>query len=106
MIVKHFGGIDLHSNNAVLVIIDQAKKWVFRRRLKNDLSLLLEALSKYRETLVGIAVESTYNWYWLVDGLMANSYKVHLAHPAETSTKSRKKYSDDYRDAFKLADLL
>lgn len=106
MIVKHFGGIDLHSNNAVLVIIDQAKKWVFRRRLKNDLSLILEALSKYRETLVGIAVESTYNWYWLVDGLMANSYKVHLAHPAETSTKSRKKYSDDYRDAFKLADLL
>lgn len=106
MTVKHFGGIDLHSNNAVLVIIDQAKKWVLKRRLKNNLSLILESLFKYRETLVGIAVESTYNWYWLVDGLMANSYKVHLAHPAETSKKSRKKYSDDYRDAFKLADLL
>jgi hypothetical protein len=37
---------------------------------------------------------------------MDNGYKVHLAHPAETSTKCKKKYSDDYRDAFKLADLL
>lgn len=106
MIVEHFGGIDLHSNNVVLVIIDQCKRWVFKRRMKNDLSVILEALCKFRGTLVGIVVESTYNWYWVVDGLMDNGYKMHLAHPVEISTKSRKKYSDDYRDAFKLADLL
>ena len=41
-----------------------------------------------------------------VDGLMANGYKVHLAHTAETAAKSNKKYSDDYQDAFKHADLL
>jgi hypothetical protein len=66
--VKHFGGIDLHSNNAVLVIIDQAKRWVFRGRLKNDLSLILESLSKFRDTLVEIAVESTYNRYVMAAG--------------------------------------
>jgi transposase len=106
MEVKHFGSFDVHSNNAVGAIIDQNKKWVLRRKFKNDLATILQALEKYRETLVGIVVESTYNWYWLVDGLMENGYKVHLAHPAETATKSNKKYSDDYRDAFKHADLL
>jgi len=25
-------------------------------------------------------VESTFNWYWLVDGLMDNGYRVHLAN--------------------------
>jgi hypothetical protein len=25
-------------------------------------------------------VESTYNWYWLVDGLMEHGYRVHLAN--------------------------
>jgi transposase len=104
--MTHFASIDLHGNNAVLVIIDEEKKWVFKRKFKNDLELILSALGKYRAPLAGIVVESTYNWYWLVDGLMENGYKVHLAHTAETSTKKTKKYSDDYRDAFHLADLL
>lgn len=101
-----FGGIDVHSNNAVTVIIDQNKKWIFKRRFKNDLSVILPALEKYREFLVGIVIESTYNWYWIVDGLMENGYKIHLAHTAGKGTKSGKKYSDDFRDGFNLANLL
>jgi len=27
-------------------------------------------------------VEATYNWYWLVDGLMEAGYQVHLASAA------------------------
>ena len=27
-------------------------------------------------------MESTYNWYWLVDGLMESGYQVHLASTA------------------------
>ena len=42
---------------------------MFAKRINNDLSLTLKALSPYRESLQGIAVESTFNWYWLVDGL-------------------------------------
>ena len=104
--MRHFAGIDLHSNNSVMVIIDMEKRWVFKRKLANNLDTILASLEKYRATLVGIVVESTYNWYWLVDGLMENGYKVHLAHTAETSSQNKKKYSDDYRDGFHLADLL
>lgn len=64
-------GIDLHSNNHVVVIINDEDQRVYERRLSNDLSLTLSALEPYQADLVGVAVESTFNWYWLVDGLQA-----------------------------------
>jgi len=44
--------------------------------------LVLKELSVYQSELQGIVVESTYNWYWLVDGLMEQGYQVHLANTA------------------------
>ena len=55
---------------------------------------------------MGIVVESTYNWYWLVDGLMKEGYKVHLANPSAIKQYEGLKYSDDVREAFFLAQLL
>jgi hypothetical protein len=40
----------------------------------NDLDTILSALAPYQEYLEGLVVESTYNWYWLVDGLMEAGY--------------------------------
>ena len=51
-------------------------------------------------------VESTYNWYWLVDGLMEAEYRVHLANPAAMQQYSGLKYTDDDSDARWLAHLL
>ena len=53
------------------------------KKLPNDPAAIIESLNPFRDDIVGIAVESTYNWYWLVDLLMAEDYKVHLANPAE-----------------------
>jgi hypothetical protein len=38
----------------------------------------LEALVPYRGQLEAVAVESTFNWYWLVDGLQAAGLPVRL----------------------------
>jgi transposase len=51
-------------------------------------------------------VESTYNWYWIVDGLMEKGYKVHLANPSAIQQYSGLKHSDDKHDAFWLAEML
>ena len=59
--MPHFCGIDLHSNNHFAVIIDDEDKRVLKKRLNNDLSLTLETLSPFRESLTGIAVEPTFN---------------------------------------------
>jgi transposase len=53
-----------------------------------------------------VVVESTYNWYWLVDGLMDADYRVHLANPAAIEQYSGLKYTNDHSDARWLAHLL
>ena len=80
--MKLYGAIDLHSTNSVVVVIDEQDRVVYQKRLPNDLALILKELSVYQSELEGIVVESTYNWYWLVDGLMEEGYKLHLANTA------------------------
>jgi transposase len=68
---------------------------------------MLATLEPFREQLQGIAVESTYNWYWLVDGLMDAGYEaIHLANPCAVKQYEGLKYADDRHDAFWLAHLL
>ncbi len=55
----------MHSNNSVVVVIDE-RTGAFRA-LPNELSGITAALEPYRSELAGVVVESTYNWYWLVD---------------------------------------
>ena len=104
--MKLYGAIDLHSTNSVMVLIDEEDKIVYEKRLPNDLVLILKELSVYQERVGGIVVESTYNWYWLVDGLMAEGYKVHLANTAAIQQYEGLKYTDDHSDARWLAHLL
>ncbi|HET6461277.1 MAG TPA: IS110 family transposase [Syntrophales bacterium] len=98
--------MDLHSSNSYLGIIDETGKRVFKRKLPNDPEMILAALAPYKNEIVGIVVESTYNWYWLVDLLMAEGYTLHLANPTVIQKYSGLKYSDDQHDAFWLAEML
>jgi len=56
--------------------------------------------------LAGVVVESTYNWYWLVDGLMAEGYDVRLANTVAMKRYDGLKHSDDETDAAHLAHML
>ena len=75
-------GIDLHSNNCFVTVIEESGKVVYEKRLSNDLPLIVSELEPYRDHCEGVVVESTYNWYWLVDGLMEAGYGLHLANTA------------------------
>src|SRR6266576_331056 len=104
--MKLYGAIDLHSNNNVTVLIDEQDQVVYQKRLPNDLSLIAQQLSGYQDELQGIVVESTYNWYWLVDGLMDQGHRVHLANTAAIQQYEGLKYTDDHSDARWLAHIL
>jgi len=99
-------GIDLHSNNSVVIVSDEEDRIVFSKRLPNDLGQIRAALEPHREDLAGVVIESTYNWYWLVDGLMDTGYQVHLAHPSAIKKYEGLKHSGDFADATYLAHLL
>jgi len=100
-----FCGVDLHSNNAMYVITDQEDQPVLKKRLPNQLPMVLESLEPFRKQLKVVAVESTYNWYWLVDGLQEKEYPVVLAHPSEMDQYDGIKEADDLTDAAFLARL-
>ncbi|HEU4855073.1 MAG TPA: hypothetical protein VFS89_07280 [Nitrosospira sp.] len=75
-----FCGIDLHSNNNVVMIADEMDKILVRRHCPNDLSRIIALLEPHRDELAGVVVESIYNWYWVTDGLMAAGFEFKLAN--------------------------
>jgi len=102
-----YAGMDLHSRNTFVGVIDRNFQRVFEKRVPNDLSLIIGRLEPFGSELEGIVIESTCNWYWLVDGLMdAGFSKVHLANPAAIKQYDGLKHTDDRHDAFWLAHLL
>ncbi len=104
--MKLYAGIDLHANTNHLAIIDEKDVRVYTRKLPNQPDLILAELDPFKNDISGVVVESTFNWYWLVDLLMDNSYCLHLANPAAIQKYKGLKHSDDKHDAFWLAHML
>ena len=99
-------GIDLHSTNCWISIIDEERKVIRETKVGNDLETILRFLAPDRAEIEGIAVESTFNWYWLVDGLMDAGYQLHLTNTWAIKQYEGLKYTDDRHDARWLAHLL
>ncbi len=98
--------IDLHSTNNVPVVIDEDDKILFQKRLPNDLNTVIRSLAPFKNTLRSVAVESTFNWYWLIDGLNENGFATQLVNPAAVKQYEGIKHTNDQSDAFHLAQLM
>jgi transposase len=103
--MKLYAGIDLHSSNNYVGIIDEEDQRLYQKRLPNQLEYILPALEPFKKDLEGVIVESTYNWYWLVDSLQEQGYKVHLANPSAIKQYEGLKHTDDKWDSFWLAHM-
>lgn len=104
--MKLYGGIDLHSNNCVINLMDENGGVIFKKRVANHMGSILLLFQAYQDAIAGLVVESTYNWYWLVDGLIEAGFKVHLANTAAIQQYSGLKHGDDESDAHWLATML
>jgi len=103
--MEAYAGIDLHSSNNYIGIINQDNEKLFGKKMPNDLNRIISVLEPYKTDLKAIVIESTYNWYWLVDGLQEQGYPVHLANPAATKHYEGIKHTDDKWDSYWLAEL-
>ena len=110
---QYYVGIDLHTRSAQFCILDAQGVVVLEQRTACDLMDILEVLSPFGRQ-IQIAVKSTYNWYWLVDGLMESGYNVRLAQAyglrlitgAEVKTNRRDAYSRSISAPGRVADYL
>jgi transposase len=98
-------GIDLHATSMQICVIDGDLNRLLERNIRNDLATVLALLKPFRKGL-SILVESTFNWYWLVDGLQEAGYEVHLAHTLGLFRITKAKVKTDRRDAYRLAKIL
>ena len=101
-----YAGLDLHATNTYVAMIDQENKVLYKQRHRNELPSIIAALDPFKKDLQGVVVESTFNWYWLVDGLMGEGYPVHLANPSAIKQYEGLKQIDDKRSSLWLANLL
>ena len=104
--MKIMTGIDLHSNNALCGLMDESGQRLVHKQLPCDLPAILQLLDPYKERIATVAIESTYNWYWLADGLRDHGYQVVLANPTRMKPYDGLKHTDDVSDAFFLTELL
>jgi len=101
-----YAGLDLHSTNTYVAMIDNDNKVLYKQRHGNDVPTILSALDPFKQDIQGVVVESTYNWYWLVDALMDAGYRVHLANVSAIKQYEGLKQIDDRRSSLWLANLL
>ena len=103
--MQTYAGIDLHSSNNFIGVINEKDKILYGKRHANRLDDVLRALDPFKDSLQGVVVESTFNWYWLVDGLQEHGYSLHLANPSAIQQYEGLKYTDDQWDSFWLAHM-
>jgi transposase len=99
-------GLDLHGDNVYCGISDENDKRLFEKRFPCDIETISRELEPYRTCLKGVAVESTFNWYWLVDGLKERGFPVRLASPSGMEQYNGLKHGNDKSDAFFLAKMM
>ncbi|MHB0972111.1 MAG: IS110 family RNA-guided transposase [Thermoanaerobaculia bacterium] len=104
--MQSFAAIDLHSNNGLLAVIDENDRVLRQKRLPNRLEMFVHELEPFRATLQGVAIESTFNWYWLVDGLIDHGFPARLVNTSAIQQYEGLKHSDDPYDAWWLAHMM
>ncbi len=103
--MKFYCGIDLSARDCQVCVIDEQLKVLVQQKLGNELPKICRLLEPYKANLK-IVVESTFNWYWLIDGLQAAGFEVMLAHTLGLYLITGAKVKTDRRDAYSLAKLL
>ncbi len=76
-------GIDLHSTSSHLCVIDETDREHLSKKVENRLDAILRGLAPYREELVGVVVESTFNWYWLEHVRLSAACRRFVLQPPE-----------------------
>ena len=94
-------GIDLSARESSICVINDEQLIVFEQKIINQFDRIEHSLRPYKEEL-RIVVESTFNWYWLVDGLQAAGYDVCLAYTLGLQMITGAKVKTDRRDGYAL----
>jgi transposase len=102
---ERYVGIDLHRRRSVIHAMDADGNDISSVRIFNESDKFVAAVAAAVDGHdAEVVLESGYGWYWAVDVLQAEGYRVHLSHPTGNNWGHRRVKNDE-RDARDLADL-
>ncbi|MFQ5894153.1 MAG: IS110 family transposase [Nitrospinota bacterium] len=101
---QFYPGIDLAARSLWICILDKAGSKKFNGKVLSDPHAILAILEPFLPHLSAV-VESTFNWYWIVDLLQDHGIDVQLAHPLYLKAIAYAKVKTDQVDAHTLAQL-
>jgi transposase len=103
---KFYCGVDLHSRNIYICVIDREQKKFVHKNLKNrETDLFLKYIEPYKNNIV-VGCESSYAWYWLADLCADNNIEFILGHALYMKAIHGAKVKNDKIDSEKIAKLM
>jgi transposase len=102
---KYACGIDLHAKTLTACTMELSGNIIKRKTLPCQIQPVLDFLNPWAPDIT-VGVESTYNWYWLIDALKDNQIPCVLGHALYIKRKMSSKHKSDPVDARGIADIL
>jgi transposase len=102
---KYYCGIDLHTKNMYVCILDQEGETVFHRNIKTHPDSFLRAIKPFRED-IAVSAECMFAWYWLADLCEDEGIPFILGHALYMKAIHGGKSKNDKIDSNKIAALL
>jgi transposase len=102
---KYVCGIDLHAKKLDACVMDREGTMLKKKTIDCQPESLLKFLTPWKKGIT-VGVESTYNWYWLIDTLKEYEIPCCLGHALYIKRKMSTKHKTDSVDSRGIADLL
>ena len=103
---SRYVGIDLGAKRCQVSIIDADGNDLVNASVPSQIERIAAVMQHHAALPAPVAIEATFAWYWLADGLQDRNCDVHLVHAARCAAITTAKVKTDRRDAQTLAQLL
>jgi len=102
---KYYCGIDLHTKNMYICILNDEGKIMVHQNIKTDPAAFLNIINPYRQD-IAVAVECMFTWYWIADLCIQENITFILGHALYMKAIHGGKAKNDKIDSHKIAVLL
>jgi transposase len=102
---QYYCGIDLHTKNMYVCILDQAGSILVHKNIPASPHALLEIIKPFQPD-IAVAVECIFTWYWIADLCQKENIPFVLGHALYMKAIHGSKTKNDKIDSHKIAVLL
>ena len=95
---KYVCGIDLHAREMSVCVKNIDGNVLMKRNVPCDIKIFMNYIAPFKKSLT-VGVESTYNWYWLLDELKKHKIACALGHALYIKRMKGGKHKNDPVDA-------